>query len=113
MRVSNTELVLLSGMMLAEYRKTGKRTLGIPEARRRLEMRGYTLGGVSNGHLSHVLREPSLDVRARIAQVKGHAGDRQSQGCVMRWAAAIISPVRRLAQFRSERRIPGIAESFM
>ena len=60
-------------MMLAEYQKTGKRTLRIPEARRLLEARGYSLGGVSNGHLSRLLRGRSLDLRSRIAQVQRHA----------------------------------------
>ena len=73
MRVSNKELALLSGLMLAEYQKTGKRTLRIPEARRQLEARGHALRGVSNGHLSRLLRERSLDLEARIAQVVRHA----------------------------------------
>ena len=79
MKVTNTELALLSGLMLAEYRKAGKRTPRIPEARRRLDARGYTLGGISNGHLSCLLRERCLDLRSRIAQVQRHADiDRQA-----------------------------------
>ena len=89
MRVSNTELALLSGLMLAEYQKTGKRTLGIPEARRRLETKGYTLAGVSNGHLSRLLRERSLDLRARIGQVKRHANIEPSCSTRMRQRAAL------------------------
>ena len=73
MRVSNTELALLSGLMLAEYQKTRKRTLPIPEGRRRLEAKGYSFGGVSNGYLSRLLRERSLDLRSRIVQVERHA----------------------------------------
>ena len=73
MRVSTTELALLSGLMLAEYQKTGKRTLPIPDARRQLEARSYTLDGVSNGQLSRLLRERSLDLEARIVELKRHA----------------------------------------
>ena len=70
MRVTNTALAEL---MLAEYQKTGKRTLPIPEARQRLEARGYSFGGLTKGHLSRLLRERSLDLRARIGQLKHHA----------------------------------------
>ena len=73
MRVTNGALAELSGLMLAEYQKTGKRPLPIAEARRLLEATGYSFGGLTNGHLSRLLRERSLDLRARIEQLKHHA----------------------------------------
>ena len=73
MRVTNAALAELSGLMLAEYQKTGKRTLPIPEARRRLEATGHSFRGLTNGHLSRLLRQRSLDLCARIQQLKHRA----------------------------------------